>query len=212
MPNSSTDSGSPRRLPQAQACSVFGSRQVEGRRGTEQGGTEGPPGPMPGRIEGSPGRPSRACRDPCLRIRSVTFLALPDLLVALAGSLGPLAAAASGLGSAGAPAAWSARSRPASVGVLAGTSGAPAAAGVGSGFVARALLAVFQRGRQVWSGAVLGVWHARPDAWQVHERCISLRRCCEVGDCMLWLLYLLSSGQKEHVRVSSYAGRLFLLK
>lgn len=209
MPNSSTDAGSPRRLLQAQACSVFGSRQGEGGRGIEQGGTEEHPGPIPGRTEGSPGRPPQACRDPRLRIRSVTFSALPDLLAALAGAPGALAA--SGLGSAGAPVTWSARSRSASVGVLAGTSGAPAAVGVGSGFVARALLAVFQRGRQVWSGAVLGVWHPRPNVWLVHEHSFSLRRCCEVEDCICACCFRMNSGQKKHVRVFPDAGRPFLL-
>ena len=206
MPTSSTDTGSPRRLQQAQACSVFGSRQGEGGRGIEQGRTEEHPGPIPARSEGSPGRPPRACRDPRLRIRSVTLSALPDLLAALAGAPGALAAAASGLGSAGAPAAWSARSRSAPVGVLAGTSGAPAAVGVGSGFVARALLAVFQRGRQVWSGAVLGVWHARPDVWQVHERSFSSRGAVK-WEIAFVRCFGVNSGQKEHVRVFSYAGR-----
>ena len=47
---------------------------------------------------------------------------------------------------------------PALLRALAAAPGAPApAAGPGPGLVARALLAVFQRGRQVWSGAVLGV-------------------------------------------------------
>ena len=47
------------------------------------------------------------------------------------------------------------------------------AAGPGPGLVARALLAVFQRGRQVWSGAVLGVRPKHPptsacDVWVCH--------------------------------------------
>lgn len=55
--------------------------------------------------------------------------------------------------------------------LLAALAGAPAprraetlGSGSGSGRVARALLAVFQRGRQIWSGAVLGV---RPRACHV---------------------------------------------
>ena len=75
----------------------------------------------------------RACGDPRLWIRSVTFTGLPDLLAALAGAPPRAETLGSGSGS-----------------------------GSGSGRVARALLAVFQRGRQIWSGAVLGV---RPWAW-----------------------------------------------
>ena len=58
------------------------------------------------------------------------FTGLPDLLAALAGAQAPPRTETLGSGS---------------------------GSGSGSGRVARALLAVFQRGRQIWSGAALGV-------------------------------------------------------
>ena len=72
----------------------------------------------------------RACGDPRLWIRSVTFTGLPDLLAALAGAPAPRRTETLGSGS---------------------------ETGSGSGRMVRALLAGFQRGRQIWSGAALGV-------------------------------------------------------
>ena len=82
----------------------------------------------------------RACGDPRLRISSVTFIGLPDLLAALAGAPAPQRTE---------------------------TLGSRSGPGSGSGRVARALLAVFQRGRQIWSGAALGVrtWACHVLSW-----------------------------------------------